>query len=71
MIMKPSPTSAERVTQQLLDWLQANGTDSTDAIPALLVTAAKLAAHDHPSLHESMVTILRTAIEEERNKALS
>jgi hypothetical protein len=69
--MKPSLTSAERVTQQLLDWLQTNGTDSTDAIPALLVTAAKLAAHDHPSLHESMVTILRTAIEEERKRALA
>jgi hypothetical protein len=59
---------SERVTQQLLDWLRTNGTDSTDAIPALLVTAAKLAATDHPSLHESMINILRVAIAEERNK---
>jgi hypothetical protein len=67
----PNLTSAERVTQQLLDWVRVNGTDHADAIPALLVTAAKLAAHDHPRLHESMVTILRTAIEEERSKAMS
>jgi hypothetical protein len=67
----PSPQSAQRVTQQLLDWLRTNGADSTDAIPALLVTAAKLAATDHPSFHESMVNILRVAIEEERNKARS
>jgi hypothetical protein len=62
---------AQQLTQRLLDWLRTNGTDSTDAIPALLVTAAKLAATDHPSFHESMLNILRVALEEERSKAMS
>jgi hypothetical protein len=71
MAIKPSAASAQRVTQRLLAWLRVNGVHPTNAIPALLVTAAKLAATDDPGLHDHMITLLRTALAEERSKALS
>jgi hypothetical protein len=59
--------TAQALTLRLLAWLREQRVSSLDAVPALLVTAAKLAAADEHDEH-AMQSLLHVAFTEESAK---
>jgi hypothetical protein len=59
-----SPAAAQALTIELIKWLSERHADPDDAVPALLVTAAKVAfSHYHGDKSDELTAKLLTLVE--------